>query len=193
MDLDELKKSMSTLDDVLAEKSCKEINLNTATCDTAQKRIMKMYRKGASSCVIIAAVFLIAWNAGLGNDAFPIAYKLFLGTFLAVAAIWYAFLYFKTKRINIAVSTPMQTMKQVASLRFYALTGEIVLGMTMAVFFTLFLSNLWVVGKYRFWIVITAIAVFIILLATVYLPRTIRDFKNLTSIEYPKIIHRQTP
>lgn len=75
-----------------------------------------------------------------------------------------------TKKINIAVSTPMQTMKQVASLRLYALTGEIVLGMAMVVFFTLFLSNLWVVGQYRFWIVITATVVFLILLVTVYLP-----------------------
>ncbi|MCM1333077.1 MAG: hypothetical protein NC248_10770 [Bacteroides sp.] len=181
MNLDELKKSMSTLDDILAEKSGGEINLNIETCDTAQKRIMKMYRKGASSCGIIAAVFFIAWNAGLGNDAFPLAYKLFLCLFLAVAAVWYIFLYFKTKRINIAVSTPMQTMKQVASLRFYALTGEIVLGMAIAVFFTLFLSNLWIVGQYRFWIVMTAIVVFIIILVTVYLPRTIRDFNNLTA------------
>jgi len=183
MNLDEFKKSMSTLDDVLAQKSGDTITLSTSTCDTAQKRIMKKFRQGASSCAIIAVVFLIAWNAGLGNDAFPLAYKLYLGAFLAVAAVWYTFLYFKTKKINIAVSTPMQTMKQVASLRFYALTGEIVLGMAMVVFFTLFLSNLWVVGQYRFWIVITATVVFLILLVTVFLPRTIRDFKNLTATE----------
>jgi len=181
MNLDELKKSMSTLDDVLAEKSSEEINFNIATCDTAQKRIMKKFRQGATSCAIIGVVFLIAWNAGLGNDAFPLAYKLFLGAFLVISAIWYTFLYFKIKKINIVVSTPMQTMKQVASLRLYALTGEIVLGMVVVVFFTLFLSNLWVVGQYRFWIVITAIVVFIVLWVTVYLPRTIRDFKNLTA------------
>ena len=183
MNFDELKKSMSTLDDVLAEKSGAEINLNTTTCDTAQKRIMKLYSQGAASCVILAVVFTIAWNTGFGNDAFPLAYKLYLVNFLAVAAVWYAYLYSKTKNIDIAASTPMQTMKQVASLRFYALTGEIVLGMAIAVFFTLFLSNLWVVGQYRFWIVISAIVIFIILLTTVYLPRTIRDFRNLTASE----------
>lgn len=181
MNLDELKKSMSTLDDVLAEKSGETIDFNTATCNTAQKRIMKKYRHGATSCVILAVVFLIAWNAGLGKDAFPIAYKLFLGAFMAVAAIWYAYLYFKTRKIDIATSTPMQTMKQVASLRFCVLTGEIVLGMILVVFFTLFLSNLWVVGRYRFWIVIAAIVAFIAISVTVNLPRTIRDFKNLTA------------
>lgn len=183
MNLDELKKSMATLDDVLAEKSCKEIKLDISTCNTAQKKIMKMYRKGVGSCVILAVVFLTAWNAGLGNDAFPLAYKLYLGIFLAVAAVWYAFLYLKTKKIDIALSTPMQTMRQVAALRLFALTGEIVLGMAMVVFFTMFLCNLWVVGQYRFWIVISATVVFIALLVTVFIPRTIRDFNNLTAME----------
>ncbi len=183
MNLDELKKSMSTLDDVLAQKSGDPINFDTKTCDTAQRKIMKQFRSGVLSCIIIAIVFLIAWNAGLGNDAFPLAYKLYMGIFLAVAAVWYGFLYLKTKKINIAIATPIQTMKQVASLRLYTLTGEIVLGMAIAVFFTLFLSNLWVVGPYRFWIVLTAIIVFIILLVTIFLPRTIRDFKNLTAME----------
>ncbi len=184
MELNELKKSMSTLDDLLATKSVNFINFNVATCDNAQKRIMKMYRKGAFSCIIIAIVFLIAWNAGLGNDAFPLSYKLFLEIFLAIGAIWYSLLYYKTKKINIAVSKPMQTLKQVSALRLYALTGEIVLGMAMVVFFTLFMSNLWIVGKYRFWIVTAAIVVFIVLLVTVYIPKTIRDFKNLTAIKY---------
>ncbi len=183
MNLDELKKSMSTLDDVLAQKSGDSIEFNTETCNTAQKKIMKQFRNGALSCIILAIVFLVAWSAGLGNDAFPLAYKLYLGIFLAVASVWYGFLYVKTKKINIAIATPMQTMKQVASLRFNTLTGEIVLGMAMAVFFTLFLSNLWIVGPYRFWIVLTAIIIFIILLVTVFLPRTIRDFKNLTAME----------
>ncbi len=183
MNLADLKKSMSTLDDVLAKKSGDSIDFDTETCNTAQKKIMKQFRHGALSCIIIAIVFLIAWNAGLGNDAFPLAYKLYLGIFLAMAAVWYRFLYLKTRKINIAIATPMQTMKQVASLRFYTLAGEIVLGMAMVVFFTLFLSNLWVVGRYRFWIVIAATVIFLVLLITVFLPKTIRNFKNLTATE----------
>lgn len=183
MNLDELKKSMSTLDDVLAQKSGEPIKLNTSTCDSAQKKIMRTYRQGALSTLILAVVFPCAWQSGFGNDAFTPGIKIFLVTFLIVATLWYWYLYFKTKKINIVVDTPVQTMKQVASLRFCALTGEIVLGMAIAVMFTLFLSNLWVVGQYRFWIVLSAIVVFITLLTTVYLPRTIRDFKNLTALD----------
>ncbi|MCM1077157.1 MAG: hypothetical protein NC411_07350 [Bacteroides sp.] len=174
---------MLTLDDVLAQKSNEPIKLNTATCDTAQKKIMRKYRQGALSTLIFAVVFPCAWQSGFGNDAFTPGIKIFFIAFLLVATMWYGYLYLKTKKINIAVDTPVQTMKQVASLRFCALTGEIVLGMTVAIFFTLFLSNLWIVGQYRFWIVLSAIVVFIILLTTVYLPRTIRDFKNLTALE----------
>lgn len=183
MNLDELKKSMSTLDDVLAQKSSEPIKLNTATCDTAQKKIMRTYRQGALSTLILAVVFPCAWQSGFGNDAFTPGIKIFLVTFLIVATLWYGYLYLKTKKINIAVNTPVQTMKQVASLRFCALTGEIVLGMAIAVLFTLFLSNLWVVGQYRFWIVLSAIVVFIVLLTTVYLPRTLRQFRDLTATE----------
>lgn len=183
MNLDELKKSMSTLDDVLAQKSDEPIKLNTNTCDTAQQKIMRFFRKGSLSTLILAVVFPCAWQSGFGNDAFTPGIKVFLVTFLIVATVWYAYLYLKTKKINIATSTPAIVMKQVASLRFCTLTGEIVLGMTLAVFFTLFLSNLWVVGRYRFWIVTAAIVVFVILLTTVYLPRTIKQFRNLTAIE----------
>lgn len=183
MNLDELKKSMSTLDDVLAEKSGEPIKLNTAACDTAQKRIMRSYRQGALLTLILALVFPCVWQSGFGNDAFTPGIKIFLVVFLLIATLWYGYLYLKTKKIHIAVNTPVQTMRQVASLRFCALTGEIVLGMAIAVMFTLFLSNLWIVGQYRFWIVLSAIVVFIILLTTVYLPRTIRDFKNLTASE----------
>ena len=183
MNLDELKKSMSTLDDVLAQKNGGDINFKSIKCNTAQKKIMNMYCKGAISCAILAVVFICAWNSGFGNDAFPLSYKIFLCSFLGIATIWYSYLYFKTKKINITLSTPMQTMKQVSTLRFSALAGEIVLGMALAVFFTLFLSNLWVVGQYRFWIVLAAIGVFLILLITVFLPRTIRDFNNLTAID----------
>ncbi len=183
MNLDELKQSMSTLDEVLAQKNGGAITLDTTTCKTAQKKIMNQFRKGAFSCTLLGIVLLIAWNAGLGKDAFPISYKLYLMVFLGVAAVWYGFLYFKTKKINIALATPMQTMKKVASLRLFTLTGEIVLGLAMAVFFTLFLSNLWVVGQYRFWIIIAAIAIFLVLLVSVILPRSIRNFNNLTATE----------
>ena len=74
-------------------------------------------------------------------------------------------------------------MKQVASLRLCALAGEIVLGMALVVFFTLFLIILWIVNESVFWIVLIAIAVNLILGITVYLPRVLKQFRNLTAVD----------
>ena len=183
MELDELKKSMATLDDLLAQKSRDEIRLDAMACETAQKRIMKMYRNGVFSFAFFAAGFLIAWKAGLGRDAFPLAYKVFFEIIMVTGVIWYSYLYFRTKKISVGISTPVQTLKQVASLRFCALVGEISVGMMMVVFFTLFLSNLWIVGRYRFWIVSAATIIYIVVLITVLIPRIIRDFNNLTAMK----------
>ncbi len=182
MNLDQLKDSMSTLDEMLAQKGYNTIRLNTSTCNTAQKKIMKRYSQGALASLLIGAIFILQWQAGLGVDKFPFHLRIFLIIFLAISAVWYLFLYSKTKKINIFVSTPMQTVRQVASLRRYALVAEITLALAMTVFFTLFLSNLWNIKAASFWVIIAFLAIEVILFLAVFLPHIIRDFSNLTSM-----------
>ncbi|MDE5796808.1 MAG: hypothetical protein K2H75_06830 [Muribaculaceae bacterium] len=182
MNLEELKKSMSTLDDVLAQKNNEPINFNTATCDSAQSRVAKQYRNGILNCSVLAVVFIILWVSGTDESSFPVAMKGFLGIFMAIAAIVYIFLYRSVKKIKLATSTPMQMMKQVASLRLYTLVAEIFFAVVLAVFFTIFLSNLWSLGTYTFWLVAGALLVSIII-ALIMLPKKIRDFRELTAID----------
>lgn len=182
MNLDELKKSMSTLDEVLAQKNNEPIKLNIETCNSAQARIAKQYRRNIQKCAVLAAVFIILGASGTGDNSFPAALKVFLGIYLAVAAVIYTFLYRFTKKIQVATSTPMQTMKQAASLRLYTLIAEIFHAIILAVFFTFLLSNLWAVSQYTFWIV--AGALFISLaIAAVMLPKKIKDFRELTATD----------
>ena len=182
MDLDELKKSMSTLDEVLAQKSNKPINLNTDTCKSAQGRIEKLYRQQILMCGILAIVFLLTGIGGVNDEVFPNNLKLFLSIFLGVAALWYARLYAKTKKINVLADTPMETMRKVAGLRLSALIGEVVGLSITTVFFTLLLTHLWVVAKYKVWIIIGALIVAIIF-SIIRLQQNIRDFNNLTAID----------
>ncbi len=182
MNLDELKKSMSSLDDVLAQKNSEPINFNIETCTSAQSRIAKQYRKGILNCGVLAVVFIILWLSGTDESVFPVAMKGFLGIFMAVAAIVYLLLYRFVKKIKLATSTPMQMMKQVASLRLYTLVAEIFFAIVLAVFFTVFLSNLWTLGTWTFWLVSGALA-FCIIIALTMLPKKIRDFRELTSID----------
>ena len=182
MNLDELKKSMSTLDDVLAQKASEPINFNTETCTSAQSRIAKQYRKSILNCGVLAVVFIILWISGTDESTFPVSMKGFLGIFMAVAAIVYLLLYHSVKKIKLATSTPMQMMKQVASLRLYTLVAEIFFAVVLAVFFTVFLSNLWTLGTWTFWLVSGALLISIII-ALIMLPKKIRDFRELTAID----------
>lgn len=180
MNLNELKKSISTLDDVLAQKSSTTVNLNTATCDTAQKRVTKQYRKNIQMCAVLAVVFIVLWLSGTDNPTFPVAMKGFLGIYMAVAAMMYAVLYRMIKKIQIPSEDPMSVMKKVSTLRLYTLTTEIVLAIVLAVFFTIFLGNLWALGSYTFWLVSGALLVSVII-GAIMLPKKIKDFRELTA------------
>ncbi len=182
MNLDELKKSMSTLDDVLAKKSGDSINFNTKTCDTAQKRIAKRYGCYIIIYVILTVIFLVAGIERVNEEIFPSSLKFFLSIVLAVSALWYAYLYTLTKKINVSADTPMIMMNKVASLRLYALIGEIVQGICYTVFFTLLLSRLWDFSPNLFWLISTALVIALIY-SGIVLQKTIRDFKNLTATE----------
>ena len=74
----------------------------------------------------------------------------------------------------------MMVMKQVSSLRLYTLTTEIVLAIVLAVFFTIFLGNLWTLGSYTFWLVSGALLVSVII-GAIMLPKKIKDFRELTA------------
>ncbi len=182
MDLDELKKSMSTLDDVLAQKSCKSLEFNTETCASAQSRISKQYRKNILSSGVLALVFIGLWLSGNDQPSFPVAMKGFLGVFMALATIVYAILYRLVKNIKVSSTSPMSVMKQVSSLRLNALIAEIIFAIVLAVFFTIFLSNLWTLGSYTFWLVAGTLFVGLII-AVIILPKKIRDFNDLTALD----------
>lgn len=182
MNLDELKKSMSTLDDMLAEKSGDTMNFNVEVCNSAQNRVAKQFRKNILGCGVIAVVFIVLWLSGTDEPSFPVAMKGFLGVYMAVATLGYVILYHLIKKIQVASSSPMVVMKQVASLRLYTLITEIILAIVLAVFFTLFLSNLWSLGTFSFWLVGGYLLASLII-AAIMLPKKIRDFNNLTAID----------
>ena len=182
MNLDELKTSMSTLDDVLAQKSKGPIQFNSDTCRSAQGRIEKLYRRNILMCGVLAIVFILTGMGGVNEEVFPKSLKLFLGIFLGIAALWYTMLYSRTKKINVIADTPMQTMKKVAGLRLFALIGEIV-GMTVTtVFFTLLITHLWSVAHYKVWLIVGALVAAVIF-TIIRLRQNIRDFNNLTAVD----------
>lgn len=182
MQLDELKKSMSTLDRVL-EKTSTDISINVTASETAQAKILKKYRQSFLSTAILAIVFTLTGFGNADTSSFPTTLRVFLVVYLAVASIWYVFMYFKLKKINIAALAPARLFAATTTIRLLTLTGEIVLGIGLAVFFALFLSNLLNVNPFAFWACIATIAGAGVWGVAYMWPKYIRLFHDLNTIK----------
>ena len=141
MKLNELKKSMSTLEQVLA-KTNTDIKINVSASKTAQTKILKEFRKAYTSLLLVAIIFVAAAIYNINPISFPLYLKIYLSSFLAIGAIWYIYLYRKLKSINIAVLSPKQLFSKTATIKLLTLAGEIFIGMCLVSFFASFAERM---------------------------------------------------
>lgn len=182
MQLDELRKSMSTLEQVLAKTNA-DIKINLSVAQTAQTKLLKKFRQGFTSCLILAIVFVAMALGNLNPYSFPLSLKIYLVVYLLLGAAWYIFMYLKLKSINIAALTPGKLFSKTANIRILMLSGEIVFGMGIVILFTLLLPNAWEFNRTGFWCVIGALAVAAIYSIVHMWPQYIKLFRDLNSIK----------
>lgn len=182
MQLDELRKSMSTLEQVLA-KTNTDIKINLSVAQTAQTKLLKKFRQGFTSCLILAIVFAAMALGNLNPYSFPLSLKIYLVVYLLLGAAWYIFMYLKLKSINIAALTPGKLFSKTANIRILMLSGEIVFGMGIVILFTLLLPNAWEFNRTGFWCVIGTLAVAVIYGIVHMWPQYIKLFRDLNSIK----------
>ncbi len=182
MQLDELKKSMSTLDQVLA-KTNTEIKINVSASETAQTKILKKFRQGFTSCLILAIVFAAMALGNLNPHSFPRYLKIYLVVYLLIGAIWYIFMYLKLKNINIATLAPRELFSKTANIRLLMISGEVFSVIGIAILFTLLLPNAWEFNRTGFWCVIGTLIVAIIYGIVHMWPQYIKLFRDLNSIK----------
>lgn len=182
MQLDELKKSMSTLEQVLA-KTDTEIKINISASETAQTKILKKFRQGFIGCLILAAVFAAAAIGGINPHSFPVTLKIYLVVYLLFGTIWYIFMYIKLRNINIAALPPAELFSRTATLRLLVLSGEIVFGIGIVILLTLLLPNAWAYNRTSFWAMAAGLVAAVIFSVVHYWPQYIRLFRELDSIK----------
>lgn len=182
MQLDELKKSMSTLDQVLA-KTNSEININVSASETAKAKILRKFRQSFSSCLILAVVFAAMIAGGINQQSLSINLQIYLVVYLLLAAIWYMFLYRRLSNINIATLPPAKLFSKTANIKMLVLSGEIFFGIGLVILFTILIPNTWAVNLIGFWAMIATLAVAIILGVIYYWPKYIKLFRDLNSIK----------
>lgn len=182
MQLDELKKSMSTLEQILA-KTDSDIKINVSAAETAQAKILKKFRQGYFSCIILAVVFTAVAIANVNPLSFPLYLKIYLAVFLALGAIWYLFMARRLRRINIPALPPAKLFSETASLKLVALCGEIFFGICLVILFTLLLPNAWAYNRLGFWAMTITLVIVLIFSVVHYWPQYIRLFRDLNSIK----------
>lgn len=181
MQLNELEKNMSLLDQVLA-KTNTEIKINVVASKSAQNKILKKYLTGFISSAILAVVFTISWIGKGVFQSFQPYLRGFLAIYLTIAALWNLFLYLKLKNIKISQLAPSKLFAKTIQLKIYSLSGEVVAALGLAVFFSLFLSDLKAVNPFAFWMCVTGIIVALVSSISL-LPRYIKLLNDLNTIK----------
>lgn len=182
MRLEELKQNMSILDQVLSKTSV-EVKINVDISETAQDRILKKYRQAVKNCLILTFVFICLWIGNVSSEKLPNMYKAFIVIINGVAAVWYMFLYQRLKNVKITDLSPRDLFSQTTKIKILTLSGEVIFGIALTVFFTLLLSDMFVMNQLVFWLIIGFLAISLLISATYIWPRYVALFRDLNSIK----------
>lgn len=180
MKLEELKRNMSVLEHTLSETST-DIKVNIKTAETAQSRILKKYRYAFTNCLVIAVVFCCLWLGNVSPEKLPNLYKAFIAIMCAVAAVWYIFLFIRLKNIKISLLTPVSLFTETTKIKILTLSGEVVFGLALAVFFTLLLSEMLVVNRLVFWLIVGILIAGLVWSIIYVWPRYVKLFRELNA------------
>lgn len=182
MQIEELKKNMSVLDQVLAKTST-EIEINREPSETAQTKILKKYGRAAIQCLIISAAFCCLWMGNVEPVKLPNMLKGFIVILCGMAGAWYILLFTMLKKIKLASLTPREVISKTTLIKIMTLSGEIFLDIALTVFFTLFLSEMFGSNQLAFWLTISLLAIVLTFSVIYFWPKYIRLFNDLNSIK----------
>lgn len=181
MQLEDIKKSMSTLDQILA-KTNTEIKINISISNTSKSKILKQLRKAFVACTILAIVFAMMAIGNVSPQSFPNYIKISMSVCLAFGAIWYLIIYKRLNRINVISLTPAEFFSKTTHIKIMVISGEIFFIVCLSVFFTILFQSFWNFNLIGFW-AMAATILFAIIYGIVYLwPQYIKLFRDLNSI-----------
>lgn len=181
MELDDIKNHISLVDEILSKTKVR-IDIDIPVAETAQAGLLKRFRWNALKCFLLVLVFLFLPIGRNNPQAFPEVYKYFLAAYCFIGALWYFYLYFRLKKISICNSAPVKLFSQTTRLKLLALSGEIIFGVTIIVFLTLFLNNLYSINRFSFYLCLATVIVGLILAPFIW-KKYVRLFHDLNSIK----------
>ena len=182
MQLDELKKSMSTLEQILAKTNA-DIKIDVTASETAQTKILRKFKQASIILLIVAGIMIAATVANVNVESFPNSMKIYLAVIVTLAAIWFGWMHSRLKRLNVASLPPAMLFAKTARLKLFLIVGEVCLTVAMAVFFALCLPHTWEYNRLGFWLTVIALPIAVGYDIFRMWPRYIKLFRELNSIE----------
>ena len=182
MELSDLKKNMSVLEQVLM-KSNEEIKIDVSASETAQTKLAKVYKQNVRNCLLASIIPVVLLLSGANTGSFPLYLKIFLLIYLLLGGAWYGYLWNTTRKISITTLTPVSLLSVTSKLKLYILVGEIFLIVGLTAFFSLFLTNLWDFSPLSFGLVIGTLLFGITFTLTFYVPKLRKVFNELEAIK----------
>ena len=182
MELSDLKKDMSILEQVLA-KSNEEIKIDVSASETAQTKLAKVYKQNVRNCLLVSIIPVVLLVSGSNTGTFPLYLKIFILIYLLLGGAWYGYLWDTTRKIGITTLTPVSLLSVTSKLKLYTLAGEIFFIVGLTVFFSLFLYNLWDFSPLSFGLVIGTLVFGITFSLTFYVPKLRKIFNEMESLK----------
>lgn len=182
MDLEQLKGNMSLLNQLL-EKTNNDIRIDIDKAENAQSKLVKKYRQSSLLCLIISIAFFMTWLGGVNDSPYTFPYRPVIAIYTLCASIWYFYLTMRIKNIDIDTLSPAKVISKTSTFKLMALSGEILSLILLAVFFSLFIPQLFNNTLLGFWLCIATILVGIIIGLLFYIPKFNRLFQDLNSIK----------
>ena len=182
MELSDLKKNMSILQQVLA-KSNDEFKIDISASETAQSKLAKVFQQNLRNCLLASTIPIVLLVSCANTGSFPLYLKIFLLVYLLLGAGWYGYLWRITRKIDIITLTPISLLSATSKLKLYTMASEIFFIIGLTVFFSLFLSNLWNFSPLSFGLVIGTLLFGITFTLTIYVPKIRKIFNEMESLK----------
>ena len=182
MQRDELKSNMSVLNRVLTHTSI-DIQIDKKISESAQSKLIRKFRQAATSSFIIACVFFCMWVGNVNTVKLPIIYKAYISIMCLTSSAWYLYIYRRLRRVNVAGMTPATFICETSKIKLLTLTGEIVFGLALTVFFTLLISFFLNYNILAFRLTVGLLTIVLVFSFIYTWPRYVKLFNDLNSIK----------
>lgn len=179
MQLDEFKKRMAELDKTLA-KTDRNLRINVEASTTGQTKLLEKFRQSSISGIIIAIILgVVMLGLGIGPSKISMTLKILLVVFVAIAGVWYGFLFYRLRNINIGALPPATLLAKTARFRLLVITGEVF----FMVYILLMMLYAWFYNPDGFWAMAAAPVICLVLFVKKYWPEYRQLFREMNTLE----------